>query len=76
MEAGRLDQTATLLRCLGRLSNKADKVQETRESDNQAKGGIQETRRSGWSTGYRAVLEAVQELVKLKTGGASLALCC
>ena len=31
---------------------------------------------SGWVSGYRAVLEAVQELVRRRTGGATLSLIC
>lgn len=65
VEGGRLDEAVTLLRCLGRLSSKADK-----------EGGSQRANKdgAGWVTGYRAVLAAVQELVRKRTGGATLAL--
>lgn len=69
VEDGRLDETATLLRCLERLSKKADmRVQEAGASS--VEGG------GGWVMGYCAVLEAVQNLVREKTDGASLSLIC
>lgn len=73
MEGGRLDEAATFLRCLGRLSTKADRglagADGGAPSDAGECGG-------GWIRGYRAVLDAVQELVRKRTGGASLALIC
>ena len=82
MEGGRLDETAALLRCLCRLSSKAKaKCQadveggsrgasavSSRDQDGKVKVG------AGWVAGYRAVLSAVQELVRKRTGGATLAL--
>lgn len=74
VEGGRLDETATLLRCLGRLSSKADNEKGSQGakgvSSGVDKGG------AGWVTGYNAVLAAVQELVRKRTGGATLALLC
>lgn len=70
MEGGRLDETATLLRCLGRLSSKADKEGSSRNASgvsSGAEGG------AGWVKGYHAVLAAVQELIRKRTG-ATLAL--
>lgn len=70
MEGGRLDETATLLRCLGRLSAKADRgLVEACGAPSKAVAG-------DWVKGYRAVLGAVQELVRKRTGGATLALIC
>lgn len=69
MEDGRLDDTATFLRCLGRLSSKADQGALDTDTSRVDGGG-------GWRTGYNAVLADVQELVKRRTGGASLALFC
>lgn len=72
MEGGRLEETATLLRCLGRLSSKADK-----EGGSQGANGVSsraDERGAGWVKGYHAVLAAVQELVRERTGGATLAL--
>lgn len=72
MEGGRLHEAATLLRCLNRLSSKADEDGGSQgangASSADGKGG------GGWVTGYRAVLAAVQELVRKRTGGATLAL--
>ncbi|CAM9718977.1 unnamed protein product [Ectocarpus sp. 12 AP-2014] len=73
VEGGRLDETATLLRCLGRLSAKAsDTAGQGKDSGGSGvgRGG------DGWVEGYRAVLGAVQDLVRKRTGGASLALMC
>lgn len=72
VEGGRLDETATLLRCLGRLSAKADRgLTGANSAPSEAgEGG------GGWVKGYRAMLDAVQELVRKRTGGATLALIC
>lgn len=72
MEGGRLDETATLLRCLGRLSSKADKEGGSRRPNGVPSG--EDTGGAGWVTGYHAVLAAVQELVRRRNGGATLAL--
>ena len=63
VEGGRLDETATFLRCLSRLSTKANT-------------GLHEAGdgRGDWVKGYHGVLEAVQDLVCKRTGGATLAL--
>lgn len=74
MEGGRLDETATLLRCLGRLSAKADGglgLTGASGAPSEAGEGV-----GGWVKGYHAVLGAVQELVRKRTGGATLALIC
>ncbi|CAM9675855.1 unnamed protein product [Scytosiphon promiscuus] len=78
VEAGRLDETATLLRCLGRLSSKADKCTAGigHDAPPAAAAAAVGGGTRGWVTGYRAVLAAVQELVRERTGGASLALVC
>ncbi|CAM9559652.1 unnamed protein product [Ectocarpus sp. 4 AP-2014] len=73
VEGGRLDETATLLRCLGRLSAKAS---ETAGQGNDVGGSAVGSGGGGWVEGYRAVLGAVQDLVRKRTGGASLALMC
>lgn len=69
MEEGRLDDTATLLRCLKRLAAKAD-FKYTRTGDEQERGVV------SWVRGYTAVLEAVQDLVRHLKGGATLSLVC
>lgn len=73
MEGGRLDETATLLRCLGRLSAKAS---ETAAQGKDGGGSAAGSGGGGWVEGYRAVLGAVQDLVRKRTAGASLALMC
>ena len=75
MEGGRLDETATVLRCLRRLSSKADSGQARAGSAASAPAADGDGG-SGWVSGYRAVLEAVQELVRARTGGATLSLIC
>lgn len=72
VEEGRLDETATLLRCLRRLATKAD-VKFTR---NGAESGADEPKRGGvsWVRGFTAVLEAVQDLVRRLKGGATLSI--
>lgn len=72
VEGGRLDETATLLRCLGRLCSRADTEGGSQTANGlpsgASEGGV------GWVKGYHAVLAAVQELVRKRTGGATLAL--
>ena len=68
VEEGRLDDTATVLRCLKRLAAKAD--------FKCAKNGEQERGVVSWVRGYTAVLEAVQDLVRDMKGGATLSLVC
>eukprot|EP00752_Nemacystus_decipiens_P004206 g3844.t1 len=72
VEGGRLDETAALLRCLGRLSSKADQQGGSQGPSGGSPGD--DKRGAGWVTGYHAVLAAVQELVRKQTGGATLAL--
>lgn len=71
MEGGRLDEAVTFLRCLGRLSSKADKGLQNADG---APFGAKEGGGGDWVKGYRGVLQAVQELVRKRTGGATLAL--
>ncbi|CAM9542019.1 unnamed protein product, partial [Ectocarpus sp. 8 AP-2014] len=73
VESGRLDETATLLRCLGRLSAKAC---QTAAQGKDGGGSAVGRGGGGWVEGYRAVLGTVQDLVRKRTGGASLALMC
>lgn len=121
MEDSRLDETVAMLRCLRRLSKKADQKEkaskwcfanssqavgngiqdnDTKSVDDDNKSRSEETQgrdirltgkvqgtggqgegtratgECGWEKGFNAVLEAVQQLVRQRTGGASLALCC
>lgn len=75
VEGGRLDETATFLRCLARLSAKADRG-STGASGGGAPSSDADDGGGGWVRGYRAVLDEVQELVRKRTGGASLSLIC
>lgn len=75
MEGGRFDETAILLRCLSRLSSKTDE-DERRDSQRADSSVSLEAGEggTGWGKGCHAVLAAVQELVRNRTGGATLAL--
>lgn len=129
IEGDRLDETATLLRCLGRLSRKAndfvdvvesvqtvgghasgvkgngrglsidesrfgvtdggrradsavvhggggegrDASHDNRKGVRSGIGGVCGDRGGSWLKGYHAIVDAVQELVRKRTGGATLA---
>lgn len=74
MEGDRFDETATLLRCLGRLSSKADEEGGSQGAKGVSSSSGDDNGGAGWVAGYRVVLAAVQELVRERTGGATLAL--